>query len=332
MSRIMGTPLRRAGALRLALAAPLLALILAAAPACAKPPHDPELQRLSAQLAQLDTDPELGPLGGVDRLKAHQALAALAQTAPHSSERKPALYIAERRVQAAQFAAQADLAQKQIDQLDREHDRILLDASRRDADRARMENERLRMQDKARQEEAQRSADAQQAQQQQQASLAADESDQAQALAQARAKAAALAQQEAALTGGKAGATPAAGGARGPSVLVSGAAFAAGSGSVRKDRAAQAQVQAVVDFVRAHPDAAIRIEGHTDTSGGPQKNLALSRQRAEAIKNYLRAAGIAPTRIQVVGLGAEQPVASNATAAGRARNNRVEVIALGGGN
>lgn len=311
-----------------ALAGLALTVLLAFPIAQAAPPKDPDLQRLSAQLAQLDTDPALGSLGGVDRLKAHQALAAMAQTPPHSDARKPALYIAQRRVQAAQFAAQADLAQKQIDQLDREHDKILLEASRRDAERARMDAERLRMQNTAREEEAQRSAAEQQAQQQQQASLAADESDQAQALAQARAKAAALAQQEAALTGGKPSASPGGAGARGPSVLVSVAAFAAGSGVVRKDRAAQAQIQSVIAFVRAHPDATIRIEGHTDNAGGPQKSLALSRQRAEAIKNYLRAAGIPGSRIQAVGLGAEQPIASNATAAGRARNNRVEVIAL----
>lgn len=299
------------------------------------PPKDADLQRLTADLAQLDADPQLGSLGGVDRLKAHQALAALAQTTPYSDARKPALYVAERRVAAARFAAQADLYERQIDQADREHDRILLQASRRDADRARMEAERLRMQDKARQEEAQAAAAdqqaQQQAQQQQEASLATDESEQARALAEAKAKAAALAQQEAALTaaakaGGKA--PPPVAEPRGPSLLVSGAVFLPGSATVRNDKMAKAQIQAVVDFARANAGATIRIEGHTDNAAGPQKSLALSQQRAEMLKNYLRAAGIATTRIQAVGLGAEQPVASNATASGRARNNRLKVIAV----
>ena len=264
-------------------------------------------------------------------MKAHQALAALAQTSPHSDERKPALYIAERRVMAAQFAAQADLAQNQVAQLDREHDRILLEASQRDAERARLEAERLRMQNTAREEEAQRAAADQQAQQQQDASLASDESDQAKALAEARAKAAELAQQEAALSGG-AGTHPAVAESRGPSVQVTGSAFVPGTANLRKDAAAKAQVQAALAFVHDHADAMIRIEGHVDGSAGPQKSLALSQQRAEMLRNYLRAAGVPATRVQAVGLGAEQPLASDATPAGRARNNRVEVIALRAAN
>jgi len=333
---MMGHDASMAAAVRLqrALVALAIACALASGVAsAADKPKDPDLQRLTAELAQLDADPQLGLLGGVDRLKAHQALTELAQTTPHSDARKPALYVAQRRVMAARYAAQADLFERQLDQADREHDRILLQASRRDADRARMEAERLRMQDKARQEEAQRAAADQQAQQQaqqeQQVSLADDESDQARALAEAKAKAAALAQQEAALTAAaKAGGVPPAAEPRGPSLLVSAAIFLPGSASVRKDKAARAQIQAAVDFARANAGATIRIEGHTDGAGGPQKSLALSQQRADALKNYLRAAGIASTRIQAVGLGAEQPVASNATAAGRARNNRLKLIAV----
>lgn len=319
-------PWRVVAACVLALAGPALA---------EEPAKDPDQQRLNAQLAQLDADPALGPLGGVDRLKAYQAVAAMAQAAPHSDARKPLLYIAQRRVEAAQFAAQADLAQRQIGQLEREHDAILLQASRRDAERARMEAERLRMQDKARQEEAQRTAADQQAQQQvqqqQQASLADDESDQARALAEAKARAAELARQEAALTAAaKAGGVtvPAVNEPRGPSLVVPGSVFVADRATVRKDKAAKAQIQAAIDFARAHPGATLRIESHTDNGGGAQRSLQRSQQRADALKNYLRAAGIASTRIQAVGLGAEQPLASNATAAGRARNNRLKLIAI----
>ncbi|HTA64206.1 MAG TPA: OmpA family protein [Xanthomonadaceae bacterium] len=307
-----------------------LAGILMFATVRAEPPADPDLQRLTGQLAQLDADPSLGQLGAADRMRAHQALDALAQTSPRSDERKEALYIAERRLAAAQYAAQAELAEHQIDQLDREHDRILLEASRRDADRARQEAERLRMQDKAREEEAQRAEADREAQQQQAAGIASDESDQARALAEARAKAAALAQQEAALTGAATSNPPTPGGSepRGPSIVVYGSAFAPAGASLRKDPHVKAQVDALVAFVQEHPDAMIRVEGHTDNSGNPQKNLVLSQQRADALKNVLRAAGIPASRVQAVGLGAEQPVASNATAQGRARNSRVEVIAL----
>ena len=312
----------------------LLILVPAAALAGGAPP-DPDFLRLSGQLAQLDTDPSLGQLGGVDRLKAHQALDDLAVAATHPRDRAAALYIAERRVTAAQFAAQADLAERQLQQLDREHDRILLEASRRDADRARQEAERLRLQKNAREEEAQRAEAERQAQMQQEATIASDESDQAQALAEARAKESALAQQEAALTAGTTSATApttsaplAAGDPRGPSMRLPGTAFVPGQARLLRDAQAQAKTKALVDFVQANPGAIVRIEGHTDNRGNAQANLRLSQQRADAVKAVLRTAGVPASQLQAVGLGAEQPLATNATAKGRERNNRVEVIVL----
>jgi outer membrane protein OmpA-like peptidoglycan-associated protein len=314
-----------------------LAALLVIAPiasAQADPSKDPDLDRLTGQLSQLDADPSLGSLGAVERLKAHQALTAMAQTDPRSKDRPFDMYLADRAIAIAQFAAQAELAEHQLDQLDRERDRILLEASRRDADQARQEAERLRLQNKARDEENERAQAQQEAQQEQAASIANDTSDQAHALAQARAKAAALAQQEAALTSGAPlpKASSKGGEPRGPSTALSGAAFVPGHAAVRNDARSKAAVRAVVAFVQAHPDAMIRIEGHTDNRSDAQTSLTLSQQRADAVRNVLRAAGIADSRIQAIGLGAEQPVASNATAEGRERNSRIEVIALRGSN
>ena len=299
-------------------------------------PVDKDLQRLTDDLAQLEADPILGQLGDADRLRAHQALDALAQTALRGKDHALALHVAESRVAAARYAAQADLAERQLGQLDREHDRILLEASRRDADRARAEAERLRLQNTAREEEAARAEAEREAQQQQAADLTTDASDQARALAEARAKDAALAKQEAAL---RTGTAPATGGgpsgasdARGPAMSLPGAAFQPGTASLRNDAPTKARVKVLVDFVRANPGAMVRIEGHTDNRGDPQQNLALSQQRADVIKSRLRAAGVPANRMQAVGLGAEQPVASNATAQGRLRNQRVDVIVLNGTN
>ena len=316
------------------------ALIAAQASTAGEAAKDPDLQRLSGKLAQLDADPSLGQLGDADRLKAHQALDELAQTSPHSLDHVQALYVAERRVAAAQFAAQADLAERQLEQLDREHDRILLEASRREADQARQEAERLRLQNTARDEEAQRAEAEREAQSQQAAGIASNESEQAHALAEARARAAVLAQQEAALTAGMAGGTtpakpqppPAAREPRGPSMLLSGAAFEPGKASLRTDASTRTRVKALVAFVLANPGAMVRVEGHTDNQGNPQANLTLSQQRADAIKNVLRAAGVPASQVQAIGLGAEQPVATNSTAQGRERNRRVEVIVLRNAN
>ena len=111
-------------------------------------------------------------------------------------------------------------------------------------------------------------------------------------------------------------------------MVLSGAAFVPGKASLRTDMPTRTRVKALVDFVLANPGAMVRVEGHTDSQGNPQANLSLSQQRADAIKDVLRAAGIRASQVQAIGLGGEQPVASNATAQGRERNRRVEVIVL----
>jgi OOP family OmpA-OmpF porin len=68
----------------------------------------------------------------------------------------------------------------------------------------------------------------------------------------------------------------------------------------------------------------IGIIGHTDTSGNRATNIALSQARADAVKGYLVAKGIAPQQLSTLGVGPDQPVASNDTADGRARNRRIE--------
>ncbi|WP_321400903.1 OmpA family protein [Maridesulfovibrio sp.] len=71
----------------------------------------------------------------------------------------------------------------------------------------------------------------------------------------------------------------------------------------------------------------VRLVGHTDSAGKSEYNRSLSLKRAEAVKNYLAVHfNIDPARIEVQGMGEDQPIASNETAQGRARNRRVEVI------
>lgn len=67
-----------------------------------------------------------------------------------------------------------------------------------------------------------------------------------------------------------------------------------------------------------------KIIGHTDSSGDAAKNLALSKERAVAVKNYLINKSIAVERLSVEGLGSNKPVADNATADGRKKNRRIE--------
>lgn len=73
------------------------------------------------------------------------------------------------------------------------------------------------------------------------------------------------------------------------------------------------------------PDTDITIYGHTDNTGSRAVNEKLSKERAEAVANFLVGQGISRSRITTEGLAFDQPVADNSTPAGRAQNRRVEV-------
>ena len=69
--------------------------------------------------------------------------------------------------------------------------------------------------------------------------------------------------------------------------------------------------------------------GHTDSIGSDAYNQKLSVRRAEAVKAYLVSKGVEPNRIYTEGKGEKQPVASNKTKEGRAKNRRVEIEVIG---
>ncbi len=73
-------------------------------------------------------------------------------------------------------------------------------------------------------------------------------------------------------------------------------------------------------------DTSITIIGHTDSTGSDAVNDQLSLARADSVRNYLSARGVNPQRIRIEGRGKREPIASNDTADGRARNRRVEIF------
>jgi hypothetical protein len=173
-----------------------VALALAAAGSAHARQDDIDLGRLSSSLDQLANDPSLGNYAQAEQARARDAINRLAQAGSH--ERAHDLYLAERRVDLAKAAAQLQDAQIKLTQLDREHDQILLDNSRRDAEMARRELERQRLQYQLAQEETARLQ-----QQGQEYSQAADqaraEAEQAKKLAAAQSKVAKAARREATL-------------------------------------------------------------------------------------------------------------------------------------
>ncbi|MER8706966.1 MULTISPECIES: OmpA family protein [unclassified Mesorhizobium] len=69
----------------------------------------------------------------------------------------------------------------------------------------------------------------------------------------------------------------------------------------------------------------VDVFGHTDSTGSDEHNFDLSQRRALAVANYLSGQGVDSRRFAVTGFGKTRPIASNATAAGRAQNRRVEI-------
>lgn len=89
---------------------------------------------------------------------------------------------------------------------------------------------------------------------------------------------------------------------------------------------ARERLDEVAKFLQSNPDRRVAIEGHTDNQGSDTFNLALSVQRAEAVRQYLEQKGVDRTRMSAAGRGEQLPIGSNDTAEGRAYNRRVEII------
>ncbi len=84
----------------------------------------------------------------------------------------------------------------------------------------------------------------------------------------------------------------------------------------------------VATSLRGHSDLRVEIAGYTDSRGSLAANRRLSQTRADAVRAYLIRQGVDPVQLTARGFGPANPVASNASAAGRARNRRVELHRL----
>lgn len=88
------------------------------------------------------------------------------------------------------------------------------------------------------------------------------------------------------------------------------------------------QLQHIVSLLLQNPDLKIEIQGHTDNVGEAEYNLTLSEQRANTVFQYLKLFGISSERLLAKGYGETQPVSSNDTEEGRAKNRRVELVKM----
>lgn len=87
-------------------------------------------------------------------------------------------------------------------------------------------------------------------------------------------------------------------------------------------------LSSVAKVIKEYNKTMVQIYGYTDNTGSAATNNALSLRRANAVSNYLRLQGVNGNRIVTDGLGSSNPIASNATAAGREQNRRVEITLI----
>jgi outer membrane protein OmpA-like peptidoglycan-associated protein len=88
------------------------------------------------------------------------------------------------------------------------------------------------------------------------------------------------------------------------------------------------EISRVAKVLQQYPETSIRIAGFTDSTGTEVYNQQLSERRAEAVQNALAAQGVNPARMAATGYGESQPVANNATEAGRQLNRRVTITIM----
>ena len=295
----------------------LLVLALACAPLAAQTSAAGPQQQwplLQERLAIVDAAAGEGDAAALERLQARQALQALPEV--RSRDRAFATGIAELRVSTAESALKVAQLRQQSLELDRERDAILLEASRRDAEMARKEAERLRLQALAREEEeALLNADA---------ALVAEESASAgAALAAKDGELARLEEELAALANARGDDLVSLGGSGKGRYRLPGTAFLAGKATLQPE--ARQSLSQLGKRLKASGKA-WSVEGFSDNLGSDESNLALSRQRAEAVMAVLRAAGVPAGKLSAKGWGSAKPLATNTGKSGRAQNRRVEII------
>ncbi len=294
---------------------PLVATLTAAAmlAACASAPTSNAA--LSAARADYDSaaaQPQIVRSAPMELRKAQQALdkaEAALRSGAETSEVEHQAYLAKQRVTVARQAGEIAAAEQAVANAALQRDRILIESRTSEAERARVEAERARVAAEGAR------AEAVAAQKLAQERLAAVQASQAKA-ATAAAKTRTLEQELAAL---KAKPTD-----RGMVLTLGDVLF--DTGRAELNPGAARTLDQLAEFLKSHPERTVTIEGYTDSVGSDQLNQELSERRANAVKNALTDRAIESSRISARGLGKASPVASNATAAGRQQNRRVEIV------
>ena len=84
-------------------------------------------------------------------------------------------------------------------------------------------------------------------------------------------------------------------------------------------------IRAQANYLLSHPDAKVRIEGHTDDRGGREYNLALGQKRAEAVRRALGLLGVTDSQVEAVSFGKEKPAVPGVDEVSMSKNRRAEI-------
>lgn len=104
-----------------------------------------------------------------------------------------------------------------------------------------------------------------------------------------------------------------------------GISFRAGRTELPAD--ARGLLESLGEFLALYPQTRVAVEGHTDATGKEDKNIELSKARAEAVMGFLAdQSGVSAERMTSSGLGSAQPIASNNSRSGREQNRRIDVV------
>ena len=110
----------------------------------------------------------------------------------------------------------------------------------------------------------------------------------------------------------------------GKPIILEGIRFKSGSAQIMPE--SETILNDVYETLRDNTQIVVEIHGHTDNTGTAAKNLKLSQDRSESVRQWLIAKGIAGERLIAKGFGPDKPVAPNDTAENRAKNRRIEFV------
>ena len=106
-------------------------------------------------------------------------------------------------------------------------------------------------------------------------------------------------------------------------VTLQGVTFETGKSTLTPE--SEAVLQDAAQQLAASPEIRVQVSGYTDNTGSRATNVRISKERAAAVERFLEANGVSPSQVTSKGFGPDNPVASNKTAEGRAKNRRVEL-------